>query len=475
VVEVAKDETLTVLRVLVTEGTAKGVYLIGLESAGDRLVTDAMLVATNGESHLDCNAWRVPATAVGMTVTSKPFAATLDVEPARERWEMEHEEGARRGPATSPCRRRETVGWEAGQGFRYVSRTPHCGTAEPRRVVIDTRAALPRRRRRPDLRYDAIVPDRTGVFRMSARVMFAAVAALALACAAPAGAQGQTAPAPAQTAAQALAQAAPPTAEGRPIKVYLRAGLKTHAPGQHDYPQFLADFSKILTERGAIVDGSFHFPTDAEIADVDVIVMYKGDAGYMTVGERATLESFLRRGGGLVGIHDAICADDTAWWASIMGGAKKHGETNFTLEAPVTYTFPDGASGITKGATGFEITDEAFFLMTWAKDPGITVLATSPIAATRSAGTHAGEVVPQVWTYERTFFPRLGGQPTFRSFVWMQGHNYVNLQNPQVLPMLLRGIAWTAKAPLDSLLTVRTPPRAPGGGRSSATQQPRTP
>ena len=301
-------------------------------------------------------------------------------------------------------------------------------------------------------------------------------AALTAALAQDAGAQGTQAPAqgtPQGTAAM-LQQAAGTVPEGRPIKVYLRGGLKTHAPGQHDYPQFLADFSKILTERGAIVDGSFHFPTDAEIADVDVIVMYKGDAGYMTVGERATLENYLRRGGGLVGIHDAICADDTAWWASIMGGAKKHGETNFTLEAPVTYTFPE-AGGITQGATGYEITDEAFFLMTWAQAPGIKVLATSPIAKTPSAGTHAGEVVPQVWTYERTFFPRLGGQPTFRSFVWMQGHNYANLQHPQVLPMLLRAIAWTAKAPLDSLMTVRTPARGPGGGRGGTTQQPRTP
>jgi type 1 glutamine amidotransferase len=268
----------------------------------------------------------------------------------------------------------------------------------------------------------------------------------------------------AQSTQQMLANAAGTVPEGRPIKVYLRAGLKTHAAGQHDYPQFLADFSKVLTERGAIVDGSLHFPTEPELADVDVIVMYKGDAGYMTLGERITLENFLKRGGGLVGLHDAICADDPAWWSTIMGGAKKHGETNFTLEAPVTYTFTDANDPITKGSTGFEISDEAFFLMTWAKDPAPKMLATSPIAPTRSAGTHAGEIAPQVWTYERTFFARLGGQPTFRSFVWMQGHNYVNLQDPRVLPTLLRGIAWAAKAPLDSLLTVRPaaqPPRRP--------------
>ena len=40
-----------------------------------------------------------------------------------------------------------------------------------------------------------------------------------------------------------------------PMHIYLRGGLKSHGPGQHDYPQFLADWSKLLTERGAIVDG----------------------------------------------------------------------------------------------------------------------------------------------------------------------------------------------------------------------------
>jgi len=287
----------------------------------------------------------------------------------------------------------------------------------------------------------------------------AATAIAAMTVAAAAAAQQSTPASQNQSTQQMLANAAGAVPEGRPIKVYLRAGLKTHAVGQHDYPQFLADWSKLLTERGAIVDGSFHFPTAEEIADVDVIVMYKGDAGYMTLGERITLENFLKRGGGLVGFHDAICAEDPAWWSSIMGGAKKHGETNFTLEAPVTYTFADADNAITKGAGGFEITDEAFFLMTWAKDPAPKMLATSPVAPTRSAGTHAGEIAPQVWTYERTLFPRLGGQPTFRSFVWMQGHNYVNLQDPRVLPTLLRGIAWAAKAPVDSLMTVKPAPQ----------------
>ena len=40
--------------------------------------------------------------------------------------------------------------------------------------------------------------------------------------------------------------------------------LKTHGEGAHDYPPFIADWSKLLTDKGALVDGSFHFPTAQE-------------------------------------------------------------------------------------------------------------------------------------------------------------------------------------------------------------------
>jgi type 1 glutamine amidotransferase len=265
--------------------------------------------------------------------------------------------------------------------------------------------------------------------------------------------------APAQAAAQVQPQAPP-------IRVYIRAGLKTHAEGQHDYPQFLSDWSKLLTARGAIVDGGLSFPSAEQLANTDVIVMYKGDAGYMTLRERQALEDFLARGGGLVGAHDAICAEDAAWWATVFGGAKKHGETNFTLEAPVPYTIDQPTHPIMQGMTPFTITDEAFFHMTWAEAPGVQVLASATIADTPSAQREkqVGQVVPQIWAYERPFFRGLGGQQPFRAFVWMQGHNYVNFTHAQVQPMMLRAIAWAAKRPVDALATER-PARGGGGGR----------
>jgi type 1 glutamine amidotransferase len=242
--------------------------------------------------------------------------------------------------------------------------------------------------------------------------------------------------------------------------IYIRAGLKSHGPGQHDYPQFLADWSKVLTERNALVDGSLHFPKASELEGVDVMVMYKGDAGGMTPEEKTTLENYLKRGGGLVSFHDTLCGPDPAYYSTIVGGAKKHGEVNYTLEANVPYTVVDKSNPITEGIDGLSIKDEAFFLMTWAQSPKIHVLATAKIDDTPSAKGHAGEEVPEIWTYENTI---AGGSQPYRAFVWMQGHNYSNFTDPKIEPMLLKGIAWAAKKPYDALLTVRAARGRSGG------------
>ncbi len=228
------------------------------------------------------------------------------------------------------------------------------------------------------------------------------------------------------------------------LRVFLWAGLKTHGPGQHDYPQFLADWSKLLTQRGAVVNGALHPPTREDLDQTDVVVIYKGDAGYLTADVQAALEAFVQRGGGLVSLHDALCGPDPAYFAKLLGGAKKHGEVNFTLDAPVPYTVADKAHPIMRDMADLTLLDEAFFNMTWAQDPSMHVLAIAEIAPTPSAGEHRGEKVPQMWTYEHS----TAGGPTARAFVWMQGHNYANFSNYQIQRTLLRGIAWAAKRPV---------------------------
>jgi type 1 glutamine amidotransferase len=263
-------------------------------------------------------------------------------------------------------------------------------------------------------------------------------------------------------AAQATAPGAPPAQGQNPngMHIYIWGGLKSHGPGQHDYPQFLADWSKLLTQHGAVVDGALHAPSAADLEHTDVVVLFKGDAGYLTDTEKAVLEAYVKRGGGFVSLHDSLCGPDPEYFATTLtGGAKKHGETNFTLEADIPYTVVDKTNPIMKDFPDMTIQDEAFFLMTWAKDPAVHVLATAVIAGTPSAGTHKGEVAPQMWTYEHTL---PGGQPA-RAYVWMQGHNYSNFSNPDIQKTLLRGIAWAAKKPVDELVNYTPPPGGRGG------------
>ena len=253
-----------------------------------------------------------------------------------------------------------------------------------------------------------------------------------------------------------------PTPQGQNpngMHIYLWTGLKSHGEGQHDYPQFLADWSKLLTDRGAVVDGALHGPSSADLEHTDVVVIYKGDAGYMSDSVKTAIDAYVKRGGGMVSLHDSLCGPDPAYLATILGGAKKHLDVNYAQDPAMHYTIVDPADPIMKEMTDVTIADEAFFLMTWAKDPPIHVLATVKIAASPRGGEHTGEVVPQMWTYEH---PVSGGQLA-RAFVWMQGHTYANFSKPQIQRTLLRGIAWAAKKPVDELINYVAPPRPARG------------
>ena len=242
------------------------------------------------------------------------------------------------------------------------------------------------------------------------------------------------------------------------MHIYIRAGLKTHGEGLHDYPQLLADWSKLLTDHGAIVDGSLHSPTAAELEKTDVVVIYKGDADlYMSPKDKTDLEAFVKRGGGIVSFHDSMCAGDQVFWANTFtGGAKKHGEQNFSAGMLHT-TIVDKANPIMAGMTDFDLQDEAFHTITWVANPPVHVLGTVAMPG----GTHKDEVVPQIWTWEHTLS---GGQPS-RAFVWMQGHTYKNFSEPMIQTMIMRGIAWAAKKPINELVDYKAPAGRGGRGR----------
>lgn len=62
-----------------------------------------------------------------------------------------------------------------------------------------------------------------------------------------------------------------------PLRVFIRAGAKTHGPNQHDHPRFLGDWTRLLGERGLKVSGSKEFPTATELDATDVVIIDAAD------------------------------------------------------------------------------------------------------------------------------------------------------------------------------------------------------
>lgn len=231
-----------------------------------------------------------------------------------------------------------------------------------------------------------------------------------------------------------------PAAE--PLRVFIRAGVKTHGPNQHDHPHFLADWTKLLGERGMKVSGDLDFPEPEQLEKTDVLIIYAADGMRMKGDQRAQLETFLKRGGGLVVIHDGVVSGDQfEWCKSVIGGAWRWPSTNLAkekatkwYEGEVGVCWVDQQHPISRGISNFDWKDEVYYDMDLAPDIG--VLATS---------LHNVHIIaPQIWTYEKTL---AGGGKPYRAFVSLPGHDFEVFNSPQYRAVLLRGIAWAGKRP----------------------------
>src|SRR5438132_3953027 len=138
-----------------------------------------------------------------------------------------------------------------------------------------------------------------------------------------------------------------------PLRVFIRAGPKTHGPGQHDHPRFLHDWKELLDHRGLRADGATNFPTARQLQNSDVLLIYAPDGATIQGEDRANLEAFLRRGGGLVVIHDGIVGNDPAWFKTIAGGAWENGRAKWH-EGEVGEYFVDTEHPITRGLSNFD-------------------------------------------------------------------------------------------------------------------------
>jgi len=266
----------------------------------------------------------------------------------------------------------------------------------------------------------------------------------------------------------------PSSFAAEPLRVFIRSGPKSHGPGAHDHPSFLRDWVPLLNERGANASGGDAFPTGEQLDKTDVLIIHRDGGGDFKPEERALLDTYTKRGGGIVVIHAGSVANSeegTDYYKNLIGGSWRKGVTKW-LEGPMNLYFTDRENLITKDCSNFEMDDEIYYDMDL--DPGARVLAAAytpkprdtggkgnkeaqarAAAAVKKGGVNVYDIQPQVWTYEPAS-PRKGdspgASPTYRAFVCIPGHYHKNFSHPVMRALILRGIAWTGKrANVDEL------------------------
>jgi uncharacterized protein len=248
-----------------------------------------------------------------------------------------------------------------------------------------------------------------------------------------------------------------------PLRVFIRSGEKTHAPGCHDYPAFLKDWTALLNERGAKASGGNAFPTKEQLAETDVLILHAAEAGNIDGDDRKNFEEYLKRGGGVVAIHGGAVSRDHDWFKGVIGGSWKFGRTKW-LEGEMSLYFTDRENPITRGASNFDLDDEIYYDMEMMPEAKILAAAYTPKPkqgdAKPGAPVSVYDIQPQMWTYET------GNR---RAFVCIPGHQYVNFSHSSIQSLLLRGIAWAGKMEdTDGLLkdkpALESALRYPAGG-----------
>jgi putative heme-binding domain-containing protein len=251
--------------------------------------------------------------------------------------------------------------------------------------------------------------------------------------------KGTPPPPRAMTEVQAVLAGAPePPAKTRPLHVVLVAGKKDHGPGEHDYPAWLKVWERLLTMAEDVkVTTAMEWPAAADLQTADVMVFYQ--RGQWTAERAKAIDAYLGRGGGLVYIHWAVDGGaDAPGFAQRIGLAWKSGESKFR-HGPLELGFTGGPRHpVARNFDKVTLHDENYWnLVGDAKR--INLLATA---------VEEGKPRPLFWTLE----PAKG-----RVFVSIPGHFAWTFDDPLFRVLLLRGIAWAAREPVDRFNGLVTP------------------
>jgi type 1 glutamine amidotransferase len=227
-----------------------------------------------------------------------------------------------------------------------------------------------------------------------------------------------------------LAGAPNPALKTRPIKLLLVAGAKDHGKGEHDYPAWQKAWKELFAKGDKVdVDTAWEWPTDEQFKKADAIVFYQH--GDWDAKRAAAIDAYLERGGGLTYVHWAVDGRNNVGDFAKRIGLASHGGQIKYRHGPMDLAFPNGQKHpILRNINKLQLVDESYWMLT-GDLPKDRVLATQ---------VEDKEPRPLFWTIEK-------GQG--RIFVSIPGHYSWTFDDPVFRILLMRGIAWTAKEPVD--------------------------
>ena len=229
--------------------------------------------------------------------------------------------------------------------------------------------------------------------------------------------------------AAVLAGSQPLPKELRPLNVVLVAGKKDHGPGEHDYPAWQIQWGQLLAAAPNVnVSAAWEFPSQEQMDASDVLIFFQ--KGTWNDDRAKKLDAYLARGGGAVYIHWAVNGDErVADFSTRIGLASKGGSIKYR-HGPLTLDIHNTDHPIVRNVDRLQLYDESYWMLT-GDVKNVTLLGTS---------TEDNEATPQLWAYEKG---------PGRVFVSIPGHYSWTFDDPIFRTVLLRGIAWTAKEPID--------------------------
>ena len=240
-------------------------------------------------------------------------------------------------------------------------------------------------------------------------------------------------------------------ADPPPRTVVIIGGVASEGPGKHDYPsgvrrlQALIEHSPDAGSALRVIAYPDGWPRDDGALDqADTVVWYFDGMDRHPLRDprrRARFETLMRRGVGLVALHQSSTApvDDDLGLPRWLGGVRVGMFDRSTEWAQLTQATQAGAVG--RGLSSFDYRDEFYPSFRLAASGGVRtpVLTTSlhpQFRAGRRLIEDRAEAVTVAWTYERE-----GGG---RGFVYSGAHFLDAFEQAKVAGLLLNAIAWSA-------------------------------